>query len=216
MDVILHTENPAQENLLCMRLVEVSGQIFSDQTGIFPRVFSRGNRSMMVLCYYDINVILTEPLENNATPELVRAQTRLTQYLLDRGLNTLALRIDNECPEALKCFFRTNSIYFQIFPPNYHCTNQAEKTIDTWKCHFLSGINGVEPNPPLHIWCRLLPQATQTLNLLHRSRTNPRLSAEAQLNGAFDYNWNPMATPGTNILIHETSQQRKKWDFHGK
>ena len=131
-----------------MRPVEVSVQIFSDKTGRFPRVSSRGNRSAMVLYDYNRNAILTEPVKNNTTLELVRAQTRLTQYLLDRGLNTLALRIDNECPEALKCFFRTNSIYFQIFPPNYHRTNQAEKTIDTWKCHFLSGINGVEPNPP--------------------------------------------------------------------
>ena len=47
-----------------------------------------------------------------------------------------------------------------------------------------------------------LPQATQTLNLLRRSRINPQLSAEAKLNGAFDYNRTPMAPPGTKVLIH--------------
>ena len=66
-------ENPARENLLCMQPVEVSGQIFSYQTGRFPRVSIRGNRSVMVLYDYESNVILTEPLKNNTTPELVRA-----------------------------------------------------------------------------------------------------------------------------------------------
>ena len=82
----------------------------------------------------------------------MRAQTRLTQYLLDCGLNPKDLRIDNKCPEALQRFFRANIIDFQLCPPNDHRTNQAEKAIDTWKCHFLAGLSGVEPNHPLHIW----------------------------------------------------------------
>ena len=84
--------------MVCMRPVEVSGQIFSDQTGRFPRVSSRGNRSVMALYDYGSNAILNDPFKNNTTPELVRAQIRLMQYLLDRGLNPTALRIDNECP----------------------------------------------------------------------------------------------------------------------
>ena len=58
----------------------------------------------MVLYDYDSNTILTKPLKNNTTSELVIAQKRLNQYLLDRGLKPTALRIDNECPEALKSF----------------------------------------------------------------------------------------------------------------
>ena len=68
----------------------------------------------MVLYDYDTNAILTEPLKNNTTPELVRAQARLIQYLLNRGLKPSALFIDNECPEALKTFFRANSVDFQL------------------------------------------------------------------------------------------------------
>ena len=87
-----------------MRPVNVLGQIFSDQTGRFPRVSSRGNMSVMVLYGYARNAILTELLKNNTTSELVRAQTRLTQYLLERDLNPTALRIDNDCPESLQSF----------------------------------------------------------------------------------------------------------------
>ena len=203
---ILQSENPARENLVCTRPVDVSGQIFSDQTGRFPRVSSRGNMSVMVLYDYDINAILTKPLKNNTTSELVRAQTRLTQYLLDRGLKPTALRIDNECPEALQRFSRDNIIDFQLCPPNDHQTNQSEKAIDSWKCHFLAGLSGAEHNFPLHLWCCLLSQANKTLNLLRRSQINPRLAAEAKLNGVFYYNRNPMAPPKTKVLIHETPQ----------
>ena len=105
---------------------------------------------MLFMLFYDYNsnAILTEPLKNNTTPELVRAQTRLIQYLLDSVLKTFALLIDNECPEALKCFFRENSVNFQLFPPNNHHTNQEENSIDTWKCHFLAGLIGVDPIYP--------------------------------------------------------------------
>ena len=101
------------------------------------------------------------------------AQTRMIQYLLDRGLKTSALRIYNECPKALIVFLRANSVNFQLCPTNNHRTSQAEKAIDTWKCQLIAGLSGVDPNFPLHIWFRLLPQATQTLNLLRRSRINP-------------------------------------------
>ena len=46
-----------------MRLVEVSVQVFFNQTGIFPKVSIRGNRSVMVLYDYDSNVILNDPFK---------------------------------------------------------------------------------------------------------------------------------------------------------
>ena len=79
----------------------------------------------MVLYDYGRNAIPTKPLKNNTTSKLVREQTRLTQYLLDRGLNPTALHIDNDFPEALKRFSRANSIDFQLCPPSNHHTNQA-------------------------------------------------------------------------------------------
>ena len=128
---ILHMDNSALENLACMRPVEVSDHIFSDQTGRLPRVSSRGNRSVMVLYDYDSKNILTEPLKYQTTQELVRAQTRLIQYLLERGLKLTTLRIDKKCPKTLQRFFRANSVDLRILPPKNQHTNQAEKAIDT-------------------------------------------------------------------------------------
>ena len=140
----------------------------------------------------------------------------MIQYLLDQGFKPSDLHIDNKCPKAPKHFLREKSVDFQLLPPNNILANQEDKSIETWKCHFLAGHSGVYPNIPLHIWCRLLTQATQTLNLLHRSRINLRLSADAQLYGAFDYNRTPMAPSGTKFFMHETLQQRCTWDYNGK
>ena len=58
----------------------------------------------MVLYKYDLKAILTKPFKNTTTKDLVRAQTRLIQYLLDQGLKPMALHIDNKCPKALRTF----------------------------------------------------------------------------------------------------------------
>ena len=53
------------------------------------------------------------------------------------------------------------------------------------------------------------------MNLLRPSRINPRLSAEAQLNGAFDFNRTPLTPPGTKALIFESSADHRTWAPHG-
>ena len=93
--------------------------------------------------------------------------------------------LDDECLGGLKTFLRESSVKFQLVPPYLHHTNAAERAIQTYKNHLISGLISCEPNFPLSLWNRLIPYATLTLNLLLPSCLNPRLSAEAQLNGAF-------------------------------
>jgi hypothetical protein len=49
-----------------------AGQIYTDQTGIFPVISSIGNVSIMVLYEYDGNAIMAEPIKNNKTAELLQ------------------------------------------------------------------------------------------------------------------------------------------------
>jgi hypothetical protein len=66
----------------------------------------------------------------------------------------------------------------------------------------------------MHLWCRLIPQANITLNLLRGSRVNPKLSAYAQVHVPFDFNRTPLAPPGNFVLGHEKPDKRKTWDTH--
>jgi hypothetical protein len=50
-----------------------AGQIYTDQTGIFPVVSSRGNKYIMILYDYDSNAILAKPIKDRTAPELLKA-----------------------------------------------------------------------------------------------------------------------------------------------
>ena len=107
-------------------------------------------------------------------------------------------------------------IDFQLVPPGLHRRNAAERAIRTFKNHFIAGLCSVDKHFPLHFWDKLLPQAELTLNLLRGSRINPKLSAYAQLHGAFDFNRTPMAPPGIRVLVHVKPSDRTTWSPHGE
>ena len=90
-----------------------------------------------------------------------------------------------------------------------HHVNAAEKAIDSFKNHFITELSMLDSSFPMHLWCRLIPLAITTLNLLRPSRVNPKLSTEEYLNEVFDYNKTPIAPPGCRVLVYEMKQQRK-------
>jgi hypothetical protein len=122
--------------------------------------------------------------------------------------------LDNEASQKLKDFMRPNKVDYQLAPPHCHCGNSAERAIPTWKNHFLAGLASTDKKFPIHLWDSLIPQAVTTLNLLRQSRLDPCLSADAQLNGIYDYNRTPMAPLGTKVIIHEKLSQCGTWAPH--
>lgn len=189
-----------------------TGKIFSDQTGRFPHISSQGHQYIFVLYDFDSNCIFAEPLKNRAAATIKQAYKKVVDILRIRGLSPKLAKLDNEASRVLKDFLIAEDIAYQLTPAYIHRTNAAERAIRTFKAHFISGLCSTDKNFPIHLWDRLLPQATITLNLLHKSRINPKLSAYAQIYGAFDFNATPMAPPGTRVLIHEKSNQRGTWE----
>ena len=164
---------------------------------------------------YDSNTILVRPLRNRSAHEIHRVFTSVHTYLVTRGLRPRLHTLDNEASTILKEFLTAENVEYQLVPPHIHRRNSAERAIQTFKNHFITGLASTDPNFPLSNWCRLLPQAELTLNLLRPSRLNPKLSAYAQLEGAFDFNRTPLAPPGTRVIVHEKPTQRRTWAPHG-
>jgi hypothetical protein len=50
-----------------------AGQIYTDQTGRFTVVWSKGNKNIMLLYDYDSNAILAQPIKDRTAPELLKA-----------------------------------------------------------------------------------------------------------------------------------------------
>ena len=89
--------------------------------------------------------------------------------------------------------------------PHNHRVNAAEKSIQTFKNHFIAGLCTTDPDFPIQLWDALLEQAQDTLNMLRTSRINPKLSAYATLEGQFNFNQTPLAPPGTRALAFVSS-----------
>ena len=84
-----------------------------------------------------------------------------------------------------------------------HRANAAERCIQTFKDHLLSGLATCNPEFPINEWDRLLPQCEMSLNLLRSARCNSNLSAYTYLEGIHNFNKVPLAPPGTKVIIHK-------------
>ena len=205
-----------RSNEFYAKTIELNGKVFSDQTGRFPVTSSKGNKYIMVMCDHDSNAILTKPLKSKSATEHLQAIKEVHACLNQKGIHPKVHIMDNECSSIVKDYLKNEKkIELLLAPPYLHRINTAEKAIDIFKCHFITGLATVDPSFPLHLWCRLLDLATTTLNLLRPSRINPKLSAHELLEGTFDYNKTPIAPPGCKVLAHDSVDKRKTWDAHG-
>ena len=91
----------------------------------------------------------------------------------------------------------------QLVPPHVHRRNLVERAIKTFKDYFLAGLATIDEKNPIHLWRRLLPQETISLNMTRILRIHLALSTYHGLNGALDYNKSPFAPIGVKHFIHE-------------
>jgi hypothetical protein len=195
---------------------EPTGTIYTDLTGKFVAPSATGNNYLFVLYHYDSNCILCEPIKNRTKTSILNSFQRLHTQLVRAGVRPRLQRLDNECSDILlQEYMIQQNIDYQLVPPHVHRRNAAERAIRTFKNHFVATLCSTDPAFPLYLWDRLLPQTMLTLNILRGSRMNPKLSANAQIFGPFDYNRTPLAPPGTCAIIHEKPSNRESWAAHG-
>jgi len=168
----------------------------------------------MVAYNYNSNTILAEPMTSWTSPALLVAYKCIHHTLTLRGLRPKLQRLDNEASTTLKQYMLDKGVDFQLTPAGIQRRNAAKRAIRTFKNHFIAILCSTDPEFPLRLWDRLLPQALTTLNLLRGSRINPKPSVYAQLNGAFDFNRTPMGPPGTRVLVHDLPEARGTWAPH--
>jgi hypothetical protein len=202
-------------NVVYAAIHVIVGHMYTDLTGCFPKMSSRGYKYILVLYDYNGNSIQAEPMKNRSDAEAIRAYSKIYDELTSKGLKTKFQKMDNEASTALKLFLNSKDIQFQLVPPQVHRQNAAERAIQTFKNHVVAMLCSTDTQFPIHLWDRLIPQAVITLNLILQSRINPKLSSHAQLNSLFDYNKTPLAPPGTKVIIHEKPDRLGSWSPHG-
>jgi hypothetical protein len=84
--------------------------------------------------------------------------------------------MDNKCSKAIEKHIKKNKMKIQLVPPHNHYVNAAKRAIGTFKEHFIAALVTVDMLCPLQLWDKFLPQVKLTLNLLHFSWRNPKIS----------------------------------------
>jgi hypothetical protein len=155
-------------------------------------------------------------MKSRSASEWVEAYEHIHQELTARGCKPKLQTLDNEASAALKSFSTTNDVEYQLVLPHFHRRNAAERASRTFKEHFVAGVASVDPDIPLHLWDRLLPEAEITLNLFRKSIQHPQFSAAAHYHGMVDYNKTDFAPPGCKIIACEKPYKRQTWAPHGQ
>ena len=96
--------------------------------------------------------------------------------------------MDDEASADMKKAMTKYDINYQLAPPHMHLRNAAERYIQTFKNHFLSGLTTTDTDFPISEWDRLLDQAVITFNSVWNYQVNPNLSSYAYKFGKYDFN----------------------------
>ena len=104
----------------------------------------------MILYDFDSNSILVEATKNRSSVELTRAYKKLHGRLLSYGLKPRYHKLDNKLPLAMKEYM-DKEIKYQLVPPHQHRRNPAERTIRTFKNHFIVDLCSTDGNFPFNV-----------------------------------------------------------------
>ena len=171
----------------------------------------------MLSYHVDLNVTMVEPFQSRHDRHNLAAENRIMSRLQKNGHNVDLQILDKKCSTAYKLQIEEKwKSTFQLFPPDMHRHNTAERMIQTFKAHFLSILDGVSITFPNFLWDKLLPQTELTLNILRQSNIAPVISAWEHFNVPLNFKATPFAPLGIPIVIHNKPGTLRSWDFRGR
>ncbi len=140
--------------------------MYADQTKLFPAVLCLGSKYVMILHHFDSNSSWLETMQNQSGGKLILARAWALAWMQCCGLIPKHQILINQASAEYKATIEASGMTYELVPPKEHQCNMAEKTIQTFKDHFIRVLSGCAPSMPIHLWCQLLPQVEQQLLLL--------------------------------------------------
>ena len=154
------------------------------------------------------NAILETPIKEAKAETIVECFKQNITYLSKRGFKPVYNIIYNGATKAIKTYLEIENIKVQFVTPYDHRVNAAERAIQNFKNHTISGLCICDEAFPSILWCKLIKQSQDTLNMLHTSRVHPKLSAFHVLEVHRNFNRVPFGPPGTRGTIFNPPETR--------
>ncbi|KAL7475798.1 hypothetical protein ACHAW6_001698, partial [Cyclotella cf. meneghiniana] len=129
-------------NMVFMTMVDIQGQLFTDQTGRFLVTSNRGKNCIVIFYTVDANHIKSYPIKTRHRTELLQAYMDVYAYLRVHGYRPQLHKLDNK-------------------------SSHDVERIRTWKNHDVAMHAGAAKSYCLSNWCKDLEQTDITLNMMH-------------------------------------------------
>lgn len=210
----LTSEGGRVNNIFCFAALseKENGTVYTDATGALPVMSVDGHQYYVVAYDYDnnyINAVAVTDLKDDTILETVQ---QIFKEIEENGLHPRLNVTDNQAVRPLKAFLKTKECKWQFVEPHNHRVNAAERAIQTFKNHLISGMCCTDSKWPLQLWHQLTDQALITLNLCRTSRRDPSKSAYHSYHGQrYDWNKHPMAPQGTRAVVYCPVTGRPSW-----
>lgn len=163
---------PCESNIFCYAALadKQMGTFYTDCTGALPAGSIDGHHYFFVAYDYDTNYIFAIPIPATTDAAILDAFKQVYTTLTNNSYTPTLHVTDNQANAPIKQFLTTNNCKIQLVEPYNHHVNAAERAIQTFKNHFISGLCITDKNFPSQLWSHLAQHATITCNLLRCSR----------------------------------------------
>ena len=168
--------NPPQEkekwNQLFMTIGIINkkeGTIYADLTGKFPITSMDGMQAIFIMYDWTTNAILATPMKDAKSETIVECFKQNITYLSKRGYKPVYNVVDNVATKEIKTYMESEKIEVQFVTPYDQRVNAAEREIQTFKNHTISVLCICDDDFPSILWCKIIKQAQDTLNMLRTS-----------------------------------------------
>ena len=133
--------NVPDSNIFCYAALadKQQGTLYTDATGALPARSIYANQYYSVAYDYDTNYIFAEPIPNITDKTIIKAFQGIYNTLVAKGHKPLLNITDNQATKPLKKFLTEKKCKWQFVESNNHRVNAAERAIQTFKNHFVSG-----------------------------------------------------------------------------
>jgi hypothetical protein len=190
------------------------GKMYTNITGAFPIWSFKKMQYIFVAYIYNLNAIIVQPMPSCTDSSFIAAFSKVFAILHACNYQPALNVMDNKYSKAVEKHIQSNKMYIQLVLPHNHRINAAEHAIAMFKEHFVATLATVDILCPLQLWDKILPQVKLTLNLLWISHCNPRVSADQELYGPFDFNKMPLVPLRTKALVYNNPATRASWAPH--
>ena len=117
------------------------GIMYTDLTCNFPVRSIDGFAAFFILYDWTTNAILATAIKDATDESMVAAFKENIEYLEERGFKPEFNVIDNVASKAIQAYLKAAKVGLRLVEPNDHRANAAERAIQTWKNHFISGLS---------------------------------------------------------------------------